>query len=195
MKSESQVLHAIHQFAKTIGAPDALIYGASRAKKSQEVRKYCNAINTTLRVSEEKTPFANKAELYICIIKEAIQKDTKESNCSLAFWDYCMERQSCIKNLTAKDLFSLHGSNTYTSLTCDQLPVSILLYNGDELVNYSFFLIHIIIFAKYVAIISIVHLCSCFTPDTTHPLRSSSSETPCRFFTDTHRFVPVRFFW
>ena len=40
MKSESQVLHAIKQFAKTIDIPDALIHDASRAQNSHAVRKY-----------------------------------------------------------------------------------------------------------------------------------------------------------
>ena len=73
MKSESQVLHAVKQFAKAIGAPDALIHDASKAQKSQAVRKYCSDIGTTLRVLEENTPWANKAELYIGIIKEAVR--------------------------------------------------------------------------------------------------------------------------
>ena len=69
MKSKSQVLHAIKQFDKTIGAPDALIYDASKAQNYHAVRIYCNCIVTTLRVLEENTPWANKPELYIGIIK------------------------------------------------------------------------------------------------------------------------------
>ena len=130
MKSESQVLQAIKQFAKAIGAPDALIHDASRAQKAQAVRKYCNDIGTTLRVLEENTPFANKAELYVGIIKEAVRKDIKESNCPLAFWDYCMERRARINNLTAKDLFSLHGSNAYTSLTGEEGDISAICKYG-----------------------------------------------------------------
>ena len=41
----------------------------------------------------------------------------EDSNCPLAFWDYCVERRARINNLTAKDNFKLHGSNAYTSLT------------------------------------------------------------------------------
>ena len=126
MKSESQVLHAVKQFAKTIGAPDALTHDASKAQKSQAVRKHCSDIGTTLRVLEENAPWANKAELHISIIKEAVRKDMKESNCPLAFWDYCMERRARINNLTAKDLFSLHGSNAHTALTDEEGDASAL---------------------------------------------------------------------
>ena len=130
MKSESQVLHAVKQFAKCVGAPDAIIHDASKAQKKNAVKQFCNDIGTTLRVLEENTPWANKAELYIGIIKEAVRKDMKESNCPLAFWDYCMERRARINNLTAKNLFSLHGSNAYTSLTGDEGDISALCKFG-----------------------------------------------------------------
>ena len=57
----------------------------------------------------EGTPWANKAKLYIGLIKEAVRKDMKASDCPPAFWDYCVERRTRINNLTAKDLFTLHG--------------------------------------------------------------------------------------
>ena len=94
MKSKSEVFQAVKQFAKEIGAPDALIYDAAREQMSQHLRKFCTELGTTLRVLEEGTPWANKAELYIGLIKEAVRKDMKESNCPLAFWDYCTERRA-----------------------------------------------------------------------------------------------------
>ena len=61
----------------------------------------------------------------------------KASNCPLAFWDYCMERRARINNLTAKDLFSLHGSNAYTSLTGEQGDISALCqYNWYDWCYY-----------------------------------------------------------
>ena len=55
-EGQGQILQAIKQFVKAIGAPDAIIHDASRSQKSKEVRKYCNDIGTTLRVLEENTP-------------------------------------------------------------------------------------------------------------------------------------------
>ena len=126
MTTESEVLQAVKQFAKAIGVPDAIICDASGAQTSKAVRKFCSDIGTTLRVLEENTPWANKAELYIGIIKEATRKDMKESDSPLAFWDYCMERRARINNLTAKDLFSLHGSNPHSSLTGEEGDISAL---------------------------------------------------------------------
>ena len=77
-----------------------------------------------LHVLEEGTTWVNNAKLYIRLIKEAVQKDMKDSNCPLAFWDYCVERCARINNMTAKDTFNLHGSNAYTVLTSDEGDIS-----------------------------------------------------------------------
>jgi hypothetical protein len=124
MKSKSEVLQAVKQFAKEIGAPDAIISDAAAEQKSQKLRKFCSEIGTTLRILEEGTPWANKAELYIGLIKEAVRKDMKESDCPLALWDYCVERRARINNLTAKTMFKLHGTNAYTALTGEEGDIS-----------------------------------------------------------------------
>jgi hypothetical protein len=125
MKSKAEVLQAVKQFAKEIGAPEeAIICDVAGKQMSQGLKKFCQEIGTTLRVLEEGTPWANKAELYIGLIKEAVRKDKKESGCPLAFWDYCVERRARIHNLTAKDLFTLHGSNPHTALTGEDGDIS-----------------------------------------------------------------------
>eukprot|EP00957_Ditylum_brightwellii_P124442 9483997-Ditylum_brightwellii.AAC.1 len=63
MKSKSEVEQAVKQFAKEVGALDAI-----------------SEIGTTLRILEEGTPWVNKAELYIGLLKEAVRKDMKASN-------------------------------------------------------------------------------------------------------------------
>jgi hypothetical protein len=40
----------------------------------QPLRKFFNEIGTMLRVLEEGTPWVNKADLYIGLIKEAVRK-------------------------------------------------------------------------------------------------------------------------
>ena len=70
MKKKSEVLLAIKQFAKEIGAPDSFVADMSGEKISSEVKKFCNDIGTTLRALEEGTPWSNKAELYIGLVKE-----------------------------------------------------------------------------------------------------------------------------
>ncbi len=81
LKTKANVLDAVKQFAKEIGATDPLIFDMSGEQTSQPMRKFCHKIGTSLRVLEEGTPWANKAELYIGLVKEAVRKDMKESNC------------------------------------------------------------------------------------------------------------------
>ena len=69
---------------------------------SSEVKKFCNDIGTTLRALEEGTPWSNKDELYIGLIKEAVRKDMCESNSPLCFWDYCVERRARITTLQSR---------------------------------------------------------------------------------------------
>ena len=92
MRTKSEVLQAVKPFAKEIGAPDAIICDMSREQTLRSPRTFCGEIGTTLRVLEEGTPWVNKAKLYIGLIKEAVRKYMKDSNCPLAFWDYCAEQ-------------------------------------------------------------------------------------------------------
>jgi hypothetical protein len=115
MKKESEVLQAVKQFAKKIGAPKALICDAAKAQTSAAMQTFCNEIGTTLQALEEGTPWSNKAELYIGLIKEAVRKDTKASGCPIAYSDYCIKR---------RNLFQLHCTNVHTALTHDEGDIS-----------------------------------------------------------------------
>ena len=75
MQRKSEVLQAIKQFVKEIGVPTLIIADMSSEQMSHNVRKFCNDIGTTLWALEEGTPWSNKAELYIRLLKEAVRKD------------------------------------------------------------------------------------------------------------------------
>ena len=107
MKSKGEIVNALKLFAKEVGVPEALIVDPSGEQTSAAAKQYCQKIGTTLRIIEEHTQWANWAELYIGQFKEAIQKDMKESDSPLVFWDYCAERRAHIHNLTTKGLFQL----------------------------------------------------------------------------------------
>ena len=74
MKRKSEVLLAIKQFAKEVGAPDSFVADMSGQQMSSEVKKFCNGIGTTLRTLEEGTPWSNKAELYTGLIKNQSER-------------------------------------------------------------------------------------------------------------------------
>ena len=75
MKRKSEVLLAIKQFAKEVGAPDSFVTDISGEQMSSAVKKFCNDIGTKLIALEEGTPWSNKAELYIGLVKKAVRKD------------------------------------------------------------------------------------------------------------------------
>ena len=114
MQRKGEVLQALKQFSKEIGAPDAFVADMSSEQMSKDVKVFCYDIRTMLRALEEGTPWANKAELYVGLLKESARKDMREANSPMVFWDYCIERRAHINNLTAKSNFKLHGSNAHT---------------------------------------------------------------------------------
>ena len=81
MWSKYEALQGFKLFAKKGGTPDASICDAAKEQVSREVRQFCQKMGTTLQVLEENTPWANRAELYIGLIKESIRKDLKQSDC------------------------------------------------------------------------------------------------------------------
>ena len=96
----------------------------SGEQMSKEVKSFCYDIGTTLRALEEGTPWANKAELYVGLLKESLRKDMCEANSPMVFWDYCIERRARINNLTAKSNFKLHGSNAHTLMMQEEGDIS-----------------------------------------------------------------------
>ena len=117
MKYRSGVPLTLKMFTKDIGVPDAIICDAAQEQISKSVLNFCHQIGTSLRVLAEGTPWANRAELYIGLLKESVRNDMKESDCLIVLWDYCCERRSRINNLLAKNLFQIEGKNAHFSVT------------------------------------------------------------------------------
>ena len=117
MKSKGLVPQALKQFVKEIGAPETFVLDPSGEKTSREVNKFCNNIETALRILEDGSPWSNQAELYVVLIKEVVIKDVREVVLPLVFWDYGTELKARVHNLTARNLFQLNGSNHHTALT------------------------------------------------------------------------------
>ena len=116
MKYISEVILAMKQFSKEIGVPDAIICDAAGEHKSNAMRNFCHDIGTTLRLLERGTPWENKAELYIGIIKEDFRRDMRESDCPTSLWDYFFEQLVQINNLTVKPQFNLGGKKCLYSI-------------------------------------------------------------------------------
>ena len=73
LKNKSEVMSPVKQFTKEIGAPDAIVCDMLMEQTSPEIKTFLNDIGMTLRVLEEGTPLANKAEQYIGLLKESVR--------------------------------------------------------------------------------------------------------------------------
>ena len=113
MEMKSEFKDSLHSFCKEVGVPIALVVDPSGEQTSKAVRKFCNQVGTTLRILEESTQWANRAELYIGLLKKAIRKDLMTSNCPMVLWDYCAQRRALIHNLTPRDLFQTEKQSPY----------------------------------------------------------------------------------
>jgi hypothetical protein len=114
MQHQQDYFLALKQFAKDVGAPDVLVCDPHPTQKQRKVKEFCTQIGTTLKVLEAQTQWANQAELYIGLIKEATRKVMQASGLPLVLWDYCMERRALIYQVTAKNLFQLNGRTPHT---------------------------------------------------------------------------------
>ena len=132
MRSKADVPAALKLFSKEIGAPDAIVCDDSGEQTSRKVKTFLQEIGTSLRVLEKGTQWANRAELYVGLLKNAVRKDMKDSGAPLPFWDYCAERRARINNLVAKDLFQLQGRNPNEYTTGETGDIS-------NLCQYSFY--------------------------------------------------------
>ena len=79
---------------------------------------------TTLRVLKGSTQWANRAELYVSLFKEAVRKDMLQENSPLVFWEYCAERRAAIINMKAKDLFQLQGQTPHFATLGEESDIS-----------------------------------------------------------------------
>ena len=92
---------ALRSFAKEVGAPEVLVCNPHPTQMQQKVKEFCTQIRTTLRILEARTQWANRAELYVGLIKEATQKDMRATCSPLVLWDYCMDMERVKWNKSA----------------------------------------------------------------------------------------------
>ena len=130
MKSKGNFIDALKLFCKEVGVPMSLVVDPSGEQTSKKVKKFCHQVQTSLRILEESTQWANRAELYVGLFKESIRKDIKQTNCPLRLWDYCAKRRAQIHNLTPRDLFQLNGNNPTTATFGSQGDISNLCRFG-----------------------------------------------------------------
>ena len=130
MTLKTEIVNAVKAFAKQIGVPTYLILDTEGTETSKELNKVTKDMYCPLKFLERRTQWANLAELYIGLLKEAVCKDMKYSDSLLKFWDYCAERRVLINNLTSKNLFQLNGANANLKIVGDPGDISNLCSLG-----------------------------------------------------------------
>ena len=94
--------------------PVALIVDRFSTHKS--VKLFCDQIDTTLKTLERSTPWANRSELCIGLLKEAFRKDTRESKTPIVIWDHVLERHARINNTVSCAIFQAQAKNLMNAL-------------------------------------------------------------------------------
>ena len=124
MKARYEFPDALELFAKEIGVPTQLIMDPSGEQTLNKSKKIAHDIGLDMRWLEESTQWANLAENYIDILKEAIRQDLLELNAPLVVWDYCAKWRARVHNLTARDKFDMSNMNPFTQVTGDVADIS-----------------------------------------------------------------------
>ena len=101
MKNQWDCPKSLRLFAKNVGAFEILVCDPHLSQESHEVKGLFKKIGNTLRLLDQNTQWANRAELYVGLVKEAVRKDICSSGSPLVLWDYVAERRAAIMCLTA----------------------------------------------------------------------------------------------
>ena len=109
MKSQEEFPNALHCFCKEVGVPITMVMDGHSAQSNPAIKRFSNQVGMTLRVLERATPWANRAELYIGLLKEAVRKDMRATNSPMTLWDYAIERRALIHNVIPRPLFQSQG--------------------------------------------------------------------------------------
>ena len=83
MKAKTEIIDAVKAFAKKIGVPTALLLDSVGEQRLKELSKVSKEMCCPLNYLERATQRGNLVELYIGLLKEAVQKDMKDSNSPL----------------------------------------------------------------------------------------------------------------
>ena len=90
-----------------------LIVDAHRAQTSIKVNRLWNQVGAILKILEKGTHWANRDELYIVLIKEAVCKYMHALHSPMVHWDYVVECRSLIHNTIPRLMFHNDGLNPY----------------------------------------------------------------------------------
>ena len=105
MKSETEILNAMKLFCIEVGFLKAMSVDPSPNHTSDEVRKSCHKVGTTLHVLKESTQHSDRADLYIGLMKKLVGRDMRESNSQMKCWCFSVKIGATSMTSTGNNLF------------------------------------------------------------------------------------------
>ena len=116
MKLRSELLLVLKSVFKEDGVPEKMICDGATEQVSGEAARLCKLAYCTIQQLERVTPWSNREEGNVGIVKSEIMLDLKESNCPMVLWCYAAERRGRILASTSKNIYSLGGQVPATLL-------------------------------------------------------------------------------
>ena len=121
---------ALKAFFKEEGVPPAIIADGAKEQVRGESLKLCQQVGCEIRELEQGTPFSNRAERYVGILKERALRAMKSTNSPMKLWDYCIEWCAKVLSCTAHEHFQLEGMTPKSKLTGQPTDISNLCEFG-----------------------------------------------------------------
>jgi hypothetical protein len=83
---KSDVTYSVKHYFKNVGIPPAIICDYAMEQIAGATKKLCDECDCDVRPLEKGTQWANRAERFVKIFKDAVISDLKESNCPMILW-------------------------------------------------------------------------------------------------------------
>ena len=130
---------ALTAFFKEEGVPPALVVDGAKEQVKGKSLKLCHQVGCEIRELEQGTPYSNRAEHYVGILKEKVLREMKRTKSPRKLWDYCVEWCTKVLSSIAHEHYQLDGMTLKTKLTGQPTDISNLYEFGwYEWVQFSY---------------------------------------------------------
>ena len=99
-------------------------------KRSHLSSDSVDQVSTTLKILERATPWKNRAELYVGLLKEVVRKCMRESNYLMILWDYEIEHRDRNHKVVRRPLFQTQDKTPHDYTFDNQSDISIICNFG-----------------------------------------------------------------
>ena len=130
MKLKSELPLALKSFFKGVGVPNKIVCDGAPEQVKGESRRLCQKCDCEVVQLERATPWANRAEGHVGIVKSQTKTDLKISNSPMVLWCYASERRANILSSSTRNIYELSGQVPLTKLTGQQTDISSLAAFG-----------------------------------------------------------------